>query len=208
MTEFKHYILTRFNLGIYSFESPYLKVIETPEGWMRHRMQLFEQTALPSVMSQTCREFRWLIAFDPLTPEAVIRRYAKIEQVEVCHEQPHLHLRRQQPGAEWLITTRFDNDDILLPDFVATIQGEFRRQQEVIDVEYQKIENDNRTVRYPSMRPRPNSPFLTLVERWGVEPMTALGRPHTVIPDVYEARKLPEVLAYMVIHDRNVINKI
>ena len=100
-----------------------------------------------------------------------------------------------------------DNDDILLPEFTAVIQAEAREFKEVIDIEYQKL-RFRQFIKYPSLRPRPNSPFLSLVEPWGDDIMTALGRPHTVMPDVYEARKLPQVLAYQVIHDRNVSNKI
>ena len=205
--DYKHYILTRFNLGVYDQNNAYAELVGDPHEWMEHRLRLFEETTFPSILEQENKNFTWLIAFDERTPDAVINRYDYCDNVEICFEQPHLYLRCEDPTHDWLITTRLDNDDILLPEFTAVIQAEAREFKEVIDIEYQKL-RFRQFIKYPSLRPRPNSPFLSLVEPWGDDIMTALGRPHTVMPDVYEARKLPQVLAYQVIHDRNVSNKI
>ena len=207
MKKYKHYILTRFNLGVYDIDNAYADIVGDAEKWMQHRIDLFESTAFPSMMSQVNKNFTWLIAFDERTPKKVIQKYDYCNNIEVCYIQPHLYLRTLDPSHEWLITTRFDNDDIFNPTFIDIIQAEFNEQVEVIDIEYSKV-NFGKKEQFPSNRPRANSPFLSLVERWGKDPMTALGHPHSVMPDIYESRKLDLILAQQVIHDRNVINKI
>lgn len=174
---------------------------------MTHRVALFEKYCLPSILHQKNQDFTWLIAFDEDTPHEVIRKYDYIENVEVCYEQPHFHMRKKRPEAEWLITSRFDNDDRLDVQFTDMIQAAFREQVEVIDVEYQALEVNTGKL-YTSDRPLPNSHFLSLIEPWGREPLTALGRPHTEMPEYFPARRLPKVLALQVVHDRNVCNKI
>lgn len=206
MKPFKHYILTRFNLGIYDPAGPYHKTVKTPRAWLKHRIQLFEKYTLPSVQRQTCQDFTWVLAFDPDTPPDIVCAYDYMDNVQVCFEQPHLWLRTQEPETEWLITSRFDNDDMYDPQFVWKIQSEFRAIEEVIDIDYHVFDVAQQQM-FTSERYRANSPFLSLVERWELGPMTALGRPHTVMPDVYESRKLG-VYATQIIHDRNVCNKV
>ena len=91
---YKHFILTRFNLFLYG-DNPYK--IEDKELWMNHRIKLFEKYCLPSVQVQSCKDFTWIIAFDPETDPAVISTYDYLDNVEICYEQPHEYLRRKQP---------------------------------------------------------------------------------------------------------------
>ena len=198
--KYKHIILTRFNLGLYT-DNPYK--IENPDKWMDTRIKLFESTAFPSIMKQTNRNFTWLMAFDLNTPERFTRLYDYCDKIEVCFEQPHLFLRNQEPEAEWLITTRLDNDDIIEPHFIDEIQRQFRAETEIIDVDY--IKTDFR-FKAPSFRKRPNSPFLSLIEKWEKNIITAMGYPHSTMPDYFPARKIDKVLAKMVIHENNIIN--
>lgn len=204
MKKFKHYILTRYNLGIYSKDNPYAATVGDPEKWMKHRAQLFK-ACYDSVMNQTCKDFEWIIAIDGATPFRWYRKLMSHERVIIVYTQPHQTLRYFDHEAEWLITTRLDNDDILHPDFVAKIQAQFDETTKLIDVHYEAVKDG---VHYQSGRTRPNSPFLSLIEPWGENVMTALGRPHTVMCEQYPAVWLPDVLAYQMIHDRNVSNKI
>jgi len=196
-----HYILTRWNLGLLS-QNPYK--IKDPDKWMETRMELFERTAMQSIQNQTCKDFKWLIAFDPLTPDSVVSKYDYCEHIEVCYEQPHIHLKSLEPQTDWLITSRFDNDDILLPDFVANIQSYFIEQTKIIDIDYMKQQGKNFR---PSGRMRPNSPFLSLVEPWDANICTALGYSHTFMPDHFPSTKINKVLAFQVIHKDNLMNK-
>lgn len=202
----KHYLLTRWNLGIYSPENPYRDKVGNIAEWTGHRIALFEKYCLPSIIVQTCKEFVWLMAFDRNTPDWLLERYALIEQVRLIFEQPHEWLRKQPPTDEWLLTTRLDNDDMYRTDTIQRLHDAFDEREEVIDIGYDVL--DLATWRsYPSGRTRNNSPFLSLSEPWTAHPMTAMGRPHTVMVDQYPNRRLDGTLATQIIHERNIINK-
>lgn len=204
---FKHYILTRFNLGVYSENNPYADTVGNPSVWMKHRTELFERYCLPSVLGQTNMNFTWIMAFDENTPYEYTRRYDYIENVKIVYEQPHIWLRREHRQAEWLITSRFDNDDIYSPEFVNMIQSAFDEKTEILDIDYRILHLKTKQL-YHHKRRRCNSPFLSLSERWFPNICTAFGHPHTYMPDFYTGRRLDGILAYQVIHDKNVINKI
>lgn len=204
---FKHFILTRFNLGIYDKDSAYADKVGNPAGWMAHRMELFERYCLPTFLKQTCQNFTWVIAFAPETPREIILKYDYIENVQIIYEQPHLWLRKQKPETDWLITSRMDNDDQYSRHFVEMIQAAFDEKEEIIDIMYQVVDLKTKE-HYPSYRRRNNSPFLSLVEPWTHEPMTAMGRPHTNMVELYPSRRLENILAFQLIHDRNICNKI
>ena len=207
MKPYKHLILTRWNLGIYSTDNPYRDKVGDVAKWTDDRVRLFETYCLPSVLDQTSQAFTWLMAFDPNSPGWLLDKYEHLEGVEIIFEQPHLWLRKQDPVAEWLITSRFDNDDIYSPTFVEEIHGAFREQEEIIDIKYQ-IWDTSTWAEYNSTRTRNNSPFLSLIEPWSALPMTAMGRPHTNMVDLFQNRRIEKYLATQVIHGRNIMNKI
>ncbi|MCU1424755.1 MAG: hypothetical protein JWM51_1046, partial [Microbacteriaceae bacterium] len=63
--EADHVLLTRFNLPSAGVES----LIRAQEGWLRTRVELFERYCVPSVLAQTSSSYRWLIYFDPESPQ-------------------------------------------------------------------------------------------------------------------------------------------
>ncbi|MBY8850425.1 putative rhamnosyl transferase, partial [Saccharothrix sp. MB29] len=67
-----HVVLTRFNLPSVGAES----VVRAQEGWLTKRVGLFERYCLPSVAAQTSSDFRWLIYFDPESPQWLKDRIA------------------------------------------------------------------------------------------------------------------------------------
>lgn len=203
---YKHYILTRYNLGLYSPENPYAGKVGDPDLWMQRRQGLFEKYCKAGIVGQTCQDFTWLIAFDPLTPDEEIERLKLPANVEICHEQPHIYLCRKSPEADWLITSRIDNDDMYLDIFVEKLQANFDAETRLIDIDYQVMELETGR-RFSSGRARPNSPFVSLIEPWRVEPFTAMGRPHTYMCEGYDSRKLG-ILALQIIHIDNICNKI
>lgn len=198
----KHYILTRFNLGLYS-DNPYK--ISDPDVWMKHRIGLFHQFTLPSILNQDCHKFTWIMAFDENTPKRYMDNLGLPNNCVICKEQPDRWLRKQPPLSDWVITSRFDNDDIYLPGFVRNIQKCFKEKQKIIDIDYE-CWNYKTGKYYSSGRTKPNSPFLSLIEPW-VDLCTALGHPHTEMPEYFSAIKLG-IYAIQVIHDMNVCNKI
>ena len=200
MKAFKHFILTRFNQGIYDRPDA--------EAWMEDRMELFKATC-ESVLIQDV-EFEWVIEIDSRTPQSV--------RDVITHDDDRIDLFDSRitnyfewfnrPNEPWIITSRFDNDDIYLPGALRAIQSCFTAQEIVIDIPYyQKKGNDL----YTSARPTPNSPFLSLIEKSDKEVIrTCYARPHNLMSQdwpvgIFASR---DVLAYMVIHGNNLGNRI
>ena len=117
-----HVILTRFNLPSKGAES----YVRAKEGWLTERVALFERYCLPSVLAQTDERTRWLIYFDPESPQWLKDKiashgdaYTPVYRPEVSREELRSDIRSLygQVGDE-LITTNLDNDDGLAVDFV------------------------------------------------------------------------------------------
>lgn len=126
--EISHALLTRFNLPSVGEES----IIRAQDGWLRDRWELFVRYTLPSVRAQTCRNFRWLIYFDPESPQWLIDRVAPLVEagdfIALYRTQvPHATLLADLRDAfsdrhGQLITSNIDNDDGLASDFVDRLQ--------------------------------------------------------------------------------------
>lgn len=124
MAEFRHYILTRFNAGLYDANSQARIGVRE---WMDHRMELFTTVTLPSIAGQTCQDFTWLVLMDRRTPEPYIRTLER----SACRNMRLVYSQPGQPawlpefatGQYDLITTRIDNDDAFYRDAVRDIQN-------------------------------------------------------------------------------------
>jgi hypothetical protein len=128
---FTHLIITRFNL----LEGPRFDKNGNPvqtEQWLKKRFELFEQFYLPSLASQTCNNFKAIVLFDQGTSEdykqiinTFTQKYTFFKPYYVKDSEYHLGKIAQEYlelGAEYLLTTRLDNDDGLGRDAVAEIQ--------------------------------------------------------------------------------------
>jgi hypothetical protein len=128
ITNIDHVLLTRFNLPTPGVES----LVRAQEGWLRKRVDLFETYCVPSVLSQTNRQFHWIIYFDPESPEWLREKIAAFEAQRVFspifrESVPPVQLiqdLRTVTGARGatLLTTNLDNDDGLAVDFVERLQ--------------------------------------------------------------------------------------
>ncbi len=78
--EFRHYILTRFNLPL-SSRNKGMGIDVCGEEYLAYRFRLFEDYCLPSVKNQSCQNFKWLVLFDANTP----RVYK--DRAEVWHKE-------------------------------------------------------------------------------------------------------------------------
>ena len=67
--DFRHYILTRFNLPL-SSRNDGTGIDVCGEEYLAYRFGLFEDYCLPSVKNQSCQNFKWLVLFDSNTPSA------------------------------------------------------------------------------------------------------------------------------------------
>jgi hypothetical protein len=123
----------------------------------------------------------------------------------MVERDPREAIPTQQAGIDWLITTRIDNDDEYRPEFIEEIQNSFSEKTEVLDVFGVQKKGEQF---YTSGRPTPNSPFISLVEKWD-NPKTALHRPHSIMNGEYPARWASTKPLYIQhIHDSNAANKV
>ena len=195
---FDHYILTRFNLGLYDKHPD-------PEAWMDKRIELFERYTLPSMMRQTATGWTWVLAFDDQTPGEVIRRYDYIDNVVIIYESLRGWVKRNVDDG-WLITTRLDNDDYVERDWLANIQAEFTNTTLVVDLKGRALDTAT-GIYYDPCRRFPNSMFLSLIEP-GRNCRTCHHRQH---PDMIAEFESVMVDAYgwtMVCHGNNLMNSI
>ncbi|WP_298459533.1 glycosyltransferase [uncultured Cellulomonas sp.] len=126
----EHILLTRFNLPSPGAE----QLIREQDGWLRERVQLFEQFCLPSVRAQTERRFHWIVYIDPRSPEWFMQWVEGATADGTFHAVPRAQVPRdllmqdirRVAGCEpeTLITTNLDNDDGLAVDFVARVQAQ------------------------------------------------------------------------------------
>lgn len=166
---------------------------------MERRIELFKATK-ESVLSQNV-PFSWWLSFDINTPLEVINELCVFPIMYPMNED----IRTFQPEG-WVLSTRLDNDDILLPNALEEIQTAakmFKGREMVIDIGYEKVVKATGE-KIPSDRPRPNSPFLSLLSNKS----NCYCRPHTVMPDVYPSYKVDKVLAQMVLHGGNAANTV
>lgn len=163
-----HLLLTRFNIRYTTFADPRVLSCE----WLGARMELFRQFTLPSVASQSQLPDAWLVFFDECTPSASRGEFQRLTgefpllHVEYCRVfTPELVVERVRrimaPSAEWLLTTRLDNDDALHRRFIETVQSHARDGiSEFINPTNGLILANGQLYRHRDF----SSPFITLSE--------------------------------------------
>ncbi len=133
LVSLQHFILTRFNLLLWNKDKKGVKV--RTAKWLEHRFTLFETFCLPSVKSQTCQDFEWIVLFDSLTPEKYKEKIADYKKecpqlipvfVEPRKGRYFVEIFRNEIvkrlKAKRIVSTYLDNDDALNVRFVADLQ--------------------------------------------------------------------------------------
>ncbi|MBR4620607.1 MAG: hypothetical protein IKO46_06460 [Salinivirgaceae bacterium] len=141
----KHYIVTRFNVKIEDFQKDKNgKSIKDAE-YLSRRFYLFEKYCFPSIEKQTNRNFRWLVYFDVDTPESFKQRNNTLclrlpiyEPIYVRDYSDFLfhYQSKCSDTEETVIFTRLDNDDVLMPEYVSSIQDyilQYNVQNGIVD---------------------------------------------------------------------------
>lgn len=231
MKRFQHFILTRFNLGLYSNQRKDKNhQLVNHNDWMEERFVLFDQYCFPSIRSQVNQNFKWLVLFDASTPEkfwSQIRKYQKysnfiplrsnnsftptkhVEGFSDFWSYIRNHLDRR---TSHLITTRIDNDDAL-----------HRRATQLIQAQIAALHTDSLAIDFPVgyclqkdtlfIKRQPCNPFVTLIEKihhsGGGRPFcTVLWIKHRLIHQIAPVNRLESFPMWIqVIHDRNLYNK-
>lgn len=171
--EYLHLIITQFNLKSNSLSgnAGYDEWLE----WTRNRIRLFRNYCLPSVLNQSCRDFKWLIFFDSGTPEEFsefLNFLSSFEMIEICYShgmddfnENYSKEVRKRIGktTKWVITTRIDNDDCLHRDAIMYVKDSFvPKHRFLISLASGYVLNiRDKTLSHYFY---PMSPFLSLVE--------------------------------------------
>ncbi len=208
--EFTHFVLTRFNVRNFYHKS------EPTDEWLRERLRLFRIFCLPSLASQTCRSFTWLVFFDSQTPIWMRREIDELADgifepvfVEGAFDNDFLaSYMADRVTSRYLITTRVDNDDAVASDFVETIQSSFECQR----LEFVNLVNGAQYARRRVyLRPYTKNPFMSLVERVDETlPRTIYVDHHYRIETQGPIRNVRTAhpMWLQVIHEGNVLNEV
>jgi len=212
---FKHYLLTRFNIGLYDKKQKVRNGNKIdPEQWMESRTALFEKYCSPSINNQTNKNFTWLIVFDPATPQEtiidiIINTGALALMGDNFRSTCINYIEKDLDGESVIITSRMDNDDALHKNFISHVQDWYKIRKRTGVVTFPKgwIYHHQKGklfhVRYN------NNPFLTLIEKRGPKDVkTILAHRHTKVVNMFHLWKI-ETDAHMwtqVIHGENLAN--
>ncbi|MCI0139987.1 putative rhamnosyl transferase [Arthrobacter bambusae] len=209
MTDFDHFLLTRFNAR----QGP----ARAGDGWLRHRLELFEDLCLPSVRAQSSDSFRWLVFFDSERDQWFQREVDRLSEgafepiwVDGALTTDLISDEVQgRSSSPWLITTRVDNDDAVAKDFIERIQHEFARQDfEFINFNSGlQLAEDGAVFRWTDL----SGPFISLIEKRSVDgaPRTVHIDGHDKLTNYGNIRGLdPHPMWLQMIHGKNLANEV
>lgn len=167
MLDFDYFVLTRFNADV-----GYGKRGLDPE-WLDLRFRLFEWFCASSVRGQSNQRFKWLVFFDIETPD---RFKANIEEYSTyqnfipiyvrgkCTDRTYREaiLQHLDPNAQYLITTRLDNDDAICQDYIQTVRDKFEAQAlQFINFTYGYVWHDRKAY----IHAHASNSFISLIEK-------------------------------------------
>lgn len=204
-----HVLVSRFNVGLDA---------ETSDGdaWLRQRVALFEQYTRSTVLRQRRLPDRWVVLCDdgrgspPWFLDYLRRLESRWFRPRFLSDLHPAGIARtvseEAPAsAEWLITTRLDNDDAVSRDFVARIHAAARPRREFINFPV--------GLQYASQRIYwrldPSGPFVSLVEPRHQPIETVFVTEHPDLSSVGDVRQIWGPPTWLqVIHGRNLGNVI
>ncbi len=215
-SDYLHVILTRFNCRNSRLRNDREIPIRSQPGWLEQRFDLFERYCLPSLLSQSDQNFRWHIYFDAETPAEFLDRAERDVKgheniaIKLCEiygsETVSEDLKREFAGkCNWLVTSRFDNDDGLSRYFVEQLHGSVRvGVREALNFPVGIVFQDGRC--YLSHQ-RSNA-FLSFSEPFG-KVDTVVCTPHNQFSAVAPVRDVSSEAAWVqILHGGNVSNKV
>jgi len=209
---FKHFVITPFYVRRH-FKGQSEPAI-APPSWLDNRIDLFERYCLPSVIGQSSSNFVWWLYFDEATPPEYI---ARIERSIAGH--PHIAIKRCklwetttlhadinaviEPSSEWVLTTRFDNDDGLHRDFIATLHRQAAPRRELLNFPHGVLLFGGKSYFYT----HPSNAFLSFMEP-AADFQTIWNVAHESAGLIAPIRQMPPEPGFLqVVHGGNVSNK-
>lgn len=213
MSDFKHLLLTRFNVRHGPWQADKHGQAVLTDAWLEHRFGLFDRFCFPSVAAQTNRDFQWLVFFDVATPERFRRRleryrgFAPFAPEFTTDDRLIDVIRERAAGAATLITTRLDNDDAIHRELIARVQAHLPvRQLELVNFLEGYYVADDRIARVEHAC----NMFISLLEPAGPAPFrTVWCREHAKLGELGPIRQVTDLPGWIAsIHDRNLSNAI
>jgi hypothetical protein len=226
MMKFKHYIVTRFNIGLYQL------INVDPQKWFNERIKVFADITVPSIRKQTCQNFEWVLLFDQQTPtdharkmknvlesipnvrslflslpkDWVFKKYSERGSVTANYTPLVKYI---QPQSKYSLQTRLDNDDALMPDAVEKIQMNVitAKNRYIVDIRLGYILDTLKKHAFNAVHPI-GSPFLSLFQTNNKNTISVYNNMHrSMVKDVH-VRTINERLWVMHVHGNNVSNRV
>ncbi|RZN83121.1 MAG: hypothetical protein EVB11_06375 [Winogradskyella sp.] len=223
MKAFSHYIVTRFNIKSEGWVNDKNGKKVNDLTWLKKRYNLFETFCLPSMQSQTDKGYSWLVFFDKNTPEEFKKRNEDIrEQLPqfmplyvndfLDFEDTLREFVFNETQTEYVITSRFDNDDCFHEDAIRVIQNAFVKKDLTI-IELSKgltmlIEDESKLAKRENVF---SGPFITLIEKKSdIKSLkTVYNCEHTSWGDLVDFIAIDNEFYWLqTIHDANISNKL
>lgn len=219
MAKFTHYLVTRFNVPVERWQRDKSGHTTLDDAWFDHRLDLFSTYCLPSVLHQTNQNFQWLIYCDQGISPSQLLKLSKLIADETRFtirmadslESMLADLRQliSQAGTPYVITSRLDNDDAIVIDFIQDVQSHFKEEDKILLHFDDGIAYDCIYRIATRMQTKVHNTFTSLVERTSAEMLTIYGFHHTAIPASVEIMHIPGGEHWLkVIHDRNLRSRL
>lgn len=208
---YQHFLLTRFNVRI----KPGHPLAS--DAWHRHRLVYFESICIPSVRAQSCDNFTWVVFCDDQSADWFRNRIEDLAaehhfEVAYCagpftpeyvaeYIGPRCH-------ADWLVTSRVDNDDAVSDSFIERVQSYvFEEREQFINFTRGLQATDDGKIYH---RADPSNAFVSFIEpRVDPLPKTVFVDWHTRIHKYAFVREIsgPPMWLQMV-HGQNIANEV
>ncbi|RNC86872.1 MAG: hypothetical protein ED556_05465 [Winogradskyella sp.] len=223
MKTFSHYIITRFNIKSQGWTKDKNGNTVNDLAWLKHRYNLFDMFCLPSMVSQSEKNYQWLVFFDKETPEEFRRKNEKIskqlKQFKPFYVDGFLDFENslrayitKDSKSDYVLTTRFDNDDCFHENALKVIQQSFSpKHNTVIELANgltMQISSETKLAKRNNVF---SGPFITLVEKTqdSIELQTVYDCEHTEWENRAEFTTIDNGYYWLqTIHDANITNRL
>ena len=214
---FEHFLITRFNLKNPKWSVTKNNELLLTKEWMDERLDLFENFCLPSVASQTEKNFKWLLFLDVSTEIEHQERMLEISkkhpfiQLFYINGMPNLigsikNYIKENCSTPYIITSRIDNDDCISINFIKEVQNQFN-QQAYLALDFISGYTLNLKPVMIGKKEHIFNPFISLIER-NHEPKTVWHYVHNMWKKEPRLIHLSEKRLWLsVIHGKNKVNE-
>jgi len=214
---YKHYIITRFNLRKSDWTTGKNKIPVLTDEWHDNRFELFTQFCFPCVAAQTNQNFEWLVFFDDSTKpkyrqiiEDLKAQFSGFSPIFVDGMDaflPTIQEITKTCNVPFIITSRLDNDDCLSKNYVETVQNQFT-EQDFLALDFVNGYTLQLGKQYKlGHKLHVFNPFISLIEK-NEEPVTVWSKNHAEWKHESRIKTIKNQPIWMsVIHLENKVNE-